>query len=413
MSRESDRKKKEKEQDEKRTGTTDPGDRRLAEWIARQWRRDEQPTRLEAYRMEKVKGMFCREGVAAYSRTFKGTDKVDINIAAKISGEILGDCQAHCDGHPSQRPGPFTYTVFVSDAGRSVNARNEFAERPIILYPQRLIHQPTEATAARAAGGGDEDDEDGEHGSANAALRKTLKVMSDREEWRVGTDNTVVGEVLGMATSQWREIHKAYMELTKEHVALLHRTRELDIMDKDHEPERVRAMAMATLAKEGVGALGEGVKVIKYLIMGSKGGEGKMLPANGGPARPITKLQAIVSEFISDCEKQQIDETLFGRAENGELVTPGIFTRDQGRILVLVKDGELPDSELEKLLPDSKSPLAITGEQYNLAEPVLTKAGLGDVIKIVFGFCIKARTARAGAAAAQAKAPTAPQENAP
>lgn len=376
-----------------RTGTTDPADRRLAEWIARQWRHDEQPTRIEAYRMSKVKRMWVRDGVAAYSRTFKNSDKMDIDFAGKLSNDVMGDCQAHCDAHPSTAPGPITYVVCMSDPGRSGNARNEVVERPILLYPQRIVFPPTEASAARSgAGGGDEDDEDGDDGSANAALRKTLKVMSDREEWRVDTENTVIGDVVKMATEQWREIHKAYMDLTKEHVKLLHTTRELDILDKDHEPERIFAMAKANLAKEGVGALAEGVKVIKYLVMGAK-------PAGGGDATKalgpsLTRLQAIVHEFLADCEKQKVDEKLFGKVDGGRLVEDGIFTPEQVRMLVEVSEGKRPDTDLEKLLPDSGDALSITPKQYADAAPVLEKAGLSDAIKIVFGFCIKAREAR-------------------
>lgn len=371
-----------------RTGTTDPADRRLAEWIARQWRHDEQPTRIEAYRMSKVKRLWVRDGVSAYSRTFKTSEKMDIDIAAKLSNDIMGDCQAHCDAHPSKAPGPITYVICMSDPGRSGNARNEVVERPILLYPQRLVFQPTEASAARS-GGGDDEDEDGDDGSANSALRKTLAVMSEREQWRVETENTVVGDVVQMATSQWKEIHKAYMELTKEHVALLHRTRELDIIDKDREPDRIFAMAKANLAKEGVSALAEGVKVIKYLVMGAKSGDDTKA-IGPGP----TRLQALVSEFLSDCEREKIDETLFGKVEDGRIVESGIFTQDQVRLLVQVSEKRRPDTDLEKLLPDSGDVLSVTPEQYMKASPVLEKAGLADAIKIVFGFCIKARKAR-------------------
>ncbi len=385
MARESDKKKQGGEA--ARTGTTDPADRRLAEWIVRQWRHDEQPTRIEACRMSKVKRMWVREGVAAYSRTFKNSEKMDVDIAGKLANDITGDCQAHCDAHPSKAPGPITYVVYMSDPGRSANARNEVVERPILLYPQRIIFQPTEASAR--ASGSDDDDEDGDDGTANGALRKTLSVMAEREQWRVETENTVVGDVVTMATAQWREIHKAYMELTKEHVALLHKTRELDIIDKDREPDRVYAMAKATLVKEGVGALSEGVKVIKYLVMGAKTGDDTKA-IGPGP----TRLQALVTEFLADCEKEKVDEKLFGKVDDGKLIEEGIFTQNQVRLLVEVSEKRRLDTDLEKLLPDSGDVLSITPEQYLKASPVLERAGLSDAIKIVFGFCIKARKAR-------------------
>lgn len=382
-------KKKKGGEEANRTGTTDPADRRLAEWIARQWRHDEFPTRIEAYRMSKVKRMFVRDGVAAYSRTFKPSEKMDIDIAGKIANDIMGDCQAHCDAHPSKSPPPITYVVYIADPGRSANARNEAVERPILLYPQRIIFQPTEATAARGGGSGDdEDDEDGDGGSANAALRKTLAVMSEREQWRVETENTVVGDVVKMATEQWREIHKAYMDLTKQHVELLHKTRELDIIDKDREPARVWEMAKATLAKEGVSALKEGIGVFKYLVMGARPDDTKTLGTG------MTRLQAIVRAFLEDCEKEKVDEALFGKVEDGKLVEDGIFNQDQIRLLVEVSEGKRPDTELERLLPDSGDALTITPEQFMKATPILEKAGLADAIKIVFGFCVKARKAR-------------------
>lgn len=386
------KKKDEEGKDPPRPGTTDPADARLAEWIARQWRREEKPTRIEAYRMEKVKGVICREGVAAYSRTFKNTETVDIDNASKIANEVIGDCQAHCDAHLSQRPGPTTYNVVVSDSGRSSNARNEVAERPIQLYPQRIIHQPTEASA-RAQAGGDDEDEDG---TANGALRKTLAVMAEREQWRVETENTVVGEILTMAKDQWKEIHTAYMALTAQHVALLHRTRELDILDKDHEPARVEAMAMASLKKEGVEALKEGVKVVKYLVMGAGSDKG-----SGDGTTALARqslLQLLVREFIGDCEKADIDQKLFGRAEGGKIVEPGIFNQAQCELLARVAEGKAPDSELEGLIPDSGKPVAVTQEQYLAAEPVLKTAGLADAIKIVLGHCVKNRAARQKAA---------------
>ncbi len=382
--------KRKKSDEASRTGTTDPADRRLAEWIARQWRHDEQPTRIDAYRMTKVKRMFAREGVAAYSRTFKTSEKMDIDIAGKLSNDIVGDCQAHCDAHPSKAPGPITYAICMGDPGRSANARNEMVERPILLYPQRLVFQPTEASASAATGDDEDDDDDEGGGAANAALRKTLKVMSEREEWRVETENTVVGDVVKMATEQWKAIHTAYMELTKAHVELLHKTRELDIIDKDREPTRVYEMAKATLAKEGVSALSEGVKVIKYLVMGAKHSDDETKTLGDGP----TRLQALVREFLNDCEKEKIDEKLFGKVEDGKIVEKGIFTQEQVRLLVEVAESKRPDADLEKLLPDSGDALSITGEQYVAAEPVLEKAGLSDAIKIVFGFCIKARKTR-------------------
>jgi hypothetical protein len=251
--------------------------------------------------------------------------------------------------------------------------------------------------AARSGGASGDGDEEEDDGGANAALRKTLKVMSDREEWRVGTDNAVVGEVLTLMKEQWKEIHQAFMGVTKDYVALLHRTRELDILDKDHEPTRVAEMAKAKLLDAGVGALTEGAKAIKYLVMDAGGGNG-----NGErslPAKRMTKLQAVIAEFIRDCEAAKVDdhpldELLFGKVESGKMVKDGIFTSDQGRILVLVRDGELPEIEVERLLPMSGDPLQITGEQYQKAEPLLKKAGLEDAIKIVFGFCMKARAAR-------------------
>lgn len=379
---------KKKQSESVRTGTTDPANRSLAEWIARQWRNDEQPTRIDAYRMSRVKRMYVREGVAAYSRTFKPSEKMDIDIAGKLSNDIMGDCQAHCDAHPSKAPGPITYVVCMSDPGRSGNARNEVVERPILLYPQRIVFQPTEGSAARS-GGSDEEDEDGDDGSANSALRKTLTVMAEREQWRVETENTVVGDVVKMATDQWKAIHTAYMELTQQHVALLHKTRELDIIDKDREPARVYEMAKATLAREGVSALSEGVKVIKYLVMGAKSDD-ETKTIGPGP----TRLQALISEFLSDCEREKIDEVLFGKVADGRIVEDGIFTQDQVRLLVHVSEKKRPDTDLEKLLPDSGDELSITSDQYMKAGPVLEKAGLADAIKIVFGFCIKARKAR-------------------
>ncbi|MEK7766723.1 MAG: hypothetical protein AAB368_10835, partial [bacterium] len=89
--------------------------------------------------------------------------------------------------------------------------------RRILLASGLPLTAGTDLTdAAKKVVAAKDDEED--DGSANAALRKTLKVMADREEWRVDTDNTVVGDVVKMATDQWREIHKAYMDLTKAHV---------------------------------------------------------------------------------------------------------------------------------------------------------------------------------------------------
>lgn len=378
-----------------RTGTTDPADRRLAEWIARQWRHDEQPTRIEAYRMSKVKRLWVRDGVSAYSRTFKTSEKMDIDIAAKLSNDIMGDCQAHCDAHPSKAPGPITYVICMSDPGRSGNARNEVVERPILLYPQRLVFQPTEASAARS-GGGDDEDEDGDDGSANSALRKTLAVMSEREQWRVETENSVIGDYIQSIAderkeyrAERKELHEMNMSLARELLTHLRSTREFDIIDKDREPARIYEMAKATLVKEGVGALAEGVKVIKYLVMGAKSSD-ETKTIGPGP----TRLQALVSEFLSDCEREKIDEVLFGKVEDGRIVEGGIFTQDQVRLLVQVSEKRRPDTDLEKLLPDSGDVLSVTTEQYLKAGPVLEKVGLADAIKIVFGFCIKARKAR-------------------
>ncbi len=393
MSREA---KKKGSDEASRTGTTDPADSRLAGWIARQWRHDEQPTRIEANRMSKVKRMWVREGVAAYSRTFKSSEKMDIDIAGKLANDIVGDCQAHCDAHPSKAPGPITYIVYLGDPGRSANARNELVERPVLLYPQRVIFQPTEASAAGAGASDDDEDGDGDDSSANAALRRTLKVIGDREEWRTETEDTVIGDYIKAITderkeyrAERKELHDMNMSLAKELLTHLRMNKELEILDKDREPARIYEMAKATLAKEGVGALSEGMKLVKYLVMGTKSGsDAKAL----GPG--LTRLQAIVHEFLADCEKEKIDEVLFGKVVDGNLVEAGIFTLDQVRLLAQVSDGKRPDEDLEKLLPDSGDDLSIKSDQYQKAEPLLTKAGLGDAIKIVFGFCIKAREAR-------------------
>lgn len=63
-------------------------------------------------------------------------------------------------------------------------------------------------------------------------------------------------------------------------------------------------------------------------------------------------------------------------------------------LLVEVSEGKRPDTDLEKLLPESGDVLSITPKQYAEAAPVLEKAGLSDAIKIVFGLCIKAQKAR-------------------
>jgi hypothetical protein len=143
--------------------------------------------------------------------------------------------------------------------------------------------------------------------------------------------------------------------------------------------------------------------------------------ANGAAAKEDmvvrkTKEQILVENFLVDCEQTGVLTKLFGEWKEDEetgdvnLVTPGIFSRDQCAIFIQVRDGQLPAEALDALMPGSNDPNMITLQQVEKAQAFLTD-GTGAALVELITLRKQAAAEKAAASSAQAAAPTAPAKN--
>lgn len=97
-------------------------------------------------------------------------------------------------------------------------------------------------------------------------------------------------------------------------------------------------------------------------------GAGEAAPEAQSPSTTVTsREQEIIGKLMHDAQAAGISIKLFGdwEMENGtaRIVTPGIVTPDQVKVLFKVYKGHLPASALDGLMPTSGKPVAITSDQ--------------------------------------------------
>ena len=125
-------------------------------------------------------------------------------------------------------------------------------------------------------------------------------------------------------------------------------------------------------------------------------------PDGAGAARrfPPSPEQRLVGSFLEEVADEKLSVQLFGDWKDTDrltlqdvltglgLETPGIFQPQQFGLFLGVRDGLLPPTALDAILPDSGKPQAITMEQMLAAQPLLTQGMLNQIRE-----CFAARAA--------------------
>ncbi len=406
-------------------GSTQPLDGEFAQWLERQFRGGEAPHSVDAYPL--FRGRDKEERLFHYD--IKADETISTERAVDLSNDIWSDCQIHCDRLPRvalNKEGTKTYQIVVIDDRRGGIAK------PVgtwLLNLEPRIHQPAPIN-------GEDNEFDAEDGDALTSRKMMLEVFKEtvgRNERGQAAMGNIMGDVMMLQKEHVKDSFIMIRELLGENRAMMREIRE---MFKDEGQRRVEEKAVnidaenaaverearrAVLQKEHMwtnvmqAGMLEGVKVLGHLFPGfgqlfSALLQGKppppppQLPANGTtPSNgangtngsngthqlPAVSEKTLLDRFVETAEKTRFDdnltigEKLFGKDENGKVVEPGIFTREQVSILTGIHVGTVPLEALDGLLPNSGKSEAIQGLQMAKAMAVLTPEMVADISKIL------------------------------
>lgn len=375
--------KDDKKVEQKHTGSVVPEDEQLTTELNRLWARSEPPERIEVWQVfgkekrDKGEMIFHEDFSPEKNKAFK-EDPEKVN---HLANEIIAAAQNDCDCTPKRREAYFQ--IHIIDRNRRAQP---LVRRLGPLFPKRI------AAIARS-GDGDEPDMDEEELSARSLELNRMKVGFDEARWGNVRNDRILGELLLLFRDTVQEQRSEIRELRAEN-RLAYQTMQ--------EAEDRRAQREIALEKEKfkIGLMRDGVRTARNLLPGlfseakadqaanghSNGTNGHH--ANGhsngtngaGPKYGPSPERALLDNFINDCEENNLSIKLFGDFEedNGTLIQtkPGILTEKQGLIIMGVRNGYLPITTLDPIMPDSGHELEITMDQIKAA----MDAGLTDGI---------------------------------
>ena len=368
-------------------GSVEPVDRELATWLAKLWGTGEGPSRLEIFQMfGQNKNL---HGQLIFHEDFKPNSDLDPEQCAVLSNEIMLAAQKDCDGAERK----MSYALEVIDVARSVN---HLTRRIGPLRPQSKQLATMEDLENL------NDDPDAPPTTAQALALKYNQEMIETVKWKDQLCAKVFGDVYMIQQKQVEQANRQTNDLMEKVLAML--AKEVDLVRSNEDAlslseERKRKGMWDQFWLESAK---DAKRTAAALLPGFFGPSKPELPANVTPTiqqiatSPRTE-KALITNFLHDCEETGIDVKLFGdyvvKDDMLELASPGIFTTEQFRVLLGVRDDKLPVDAALVLLPDSGAPEALTVDQMKQALPLMTE-GTGTGLMELKNLLEQRRTAQ-------------------
>lgn len=361
-----------------RGGPVEAADEDLASWLCTLWTRETPPDAVAVWQL--FQPSRPARGEQILKRNFKPGERLDAEGAAKLANEIVAAAQNDADSSRRER----LFQIEVVDKNRADSVVRLLGP----VHPKRLYLK---------SGQQGEEDDDAE-GRGGLPAKYAAALLSQMERDRAQLDKAT-GDLLQMQSQMIVSLHTSVDTLMSKVIDLHDRYQQA----RDQEVER-RARAEWLALKSSL--MRDGLRTARNFLTGAVGDDQDPGPASGGAAPPpppprTSKERILVDNFLVDCDETGIGVKMFGSWEKGpdgrpRLVAEGIFTEQQFRLLQGVRAGRLPPAELDKLLPSSGDPLAITDEQMAAAAAVMTSGVTSSLMELV-------RLRQAAAAAAAAK----------
>jgi hypothetical protein len=314
-----------------------------------------------------------------YHEDFPPAAKIDVERANKIANEIMAAAQNDCDTVRKES----TYQIVVIDRNRKASP---LVRRLGPLQPKRSF------AISKAAGDLDDDDNDLD---SRGLLLKFIKEGLEQSKWDKNRNDRIVNGMLMLQDNIITKLTAANEKLMLQQITFFEKLQDAQDRSLDREVARKREEFKMTLWEDGM-------RTVRNLLPGlanSAKEQQQLNDTNGASRLPgsngFAPEKALIDNFLHDCESKNLDIALFGdyEEENGKLkqVKEGIFSFKQFAILIGVRDGGLPPSTLDQLMPDSGHPNAITNEQIEKARAIGVTDGIAMALVELVGLRQRAK----------------------
>lgn len=384
------------------SGTKQAADKDFAEWICRQWARDEHLDKIDVVEYF-PKGQKRGFGENVGFQIFQTAHEVNLEEAIELSNHLHGCAVRNCERIHEKE---MTYYARAFDRGR------ESTDTAIDTFPLKLrprtqhlnLNGDSDETATPQSVALDYLKEgyaalkfDRQREDNNIADLIAMFIQRDRDRdaerkdqrlWEVEQQKIIRETLLG------------WVQTVREHGQLLS-------ADLDRAPARELMKIKAEMLRDGW-------KSGKNILTGLLGGITKDEPnnnsngtnnGNNGHANGngqaivlqetrMTQERMLIDNFFGDCKDAKIDDALFGKWEKApgqepHCTTPGIFNEKQFMILIKVLKGVLTADALDDLMPGSgKSEFEVTMDQLRRAQEL---EGMTDGIAVSFAKLVEVR----------------------
>jgi len=360
------------------TGSVAAEDPELTLWLNRLWARNEPPERIEVW--QKFSRNKAIRGEMIFHEDFKFDSKLDVEQVNRLANEIMEAAQHDCD---SARRGERDYDVVVIDRNRKASP---LTRRLGPLIPKRQY------ALAKA---GDVDEDDDTPLDAHTLNLKYVQEGLNQTRWDKQRNDRVLGDVLLLMGNMIQELRTDQRALMSQHMSFFQQLQEAEDRRLDRELLREREKFKLSLYRDGV-------RTARNLLPGLFGdGAPQGAPTNGAAngtnghtngtqqSFGASQERTLVDNFLNDCEEAEISVALFGdfAVKDGKLsqIKPGIFSLEQFRALIGVRDGKLSPDTLDQLMPMSGHALAVTQEQIKAASDAGMTEGIGMALLELVG----------------------------
>lgn len=355
------------------TGSVEPEDPALLEWLNRLWARNEPPERIEVWqtfgRNKAIRGEMI------HHEDFRHGEKLDIEQVNRMANEIVEAAQNDCDSARRES----WYQIAITDRNRKAS--------PLIRRLGPL--QPKRAYAVAKVG-----DENGENDEEVMDARSIdLKYVQEglaQARWDKTRYDRVMGEMLILQDNIIKNQQNVIDRFFNQQVSLFEKMQEAEDRRLDRDIIREKEKFKIDLWKDGMrtaanllpGLFKSATDANKSprLEVDEKQPSTDSESKDYGPSQERT----LVDNFLSYCDDDDISIKMFGDFEEREgklvQVAPGIFTVQQYAVMLGVRDGRYPVDTLDQLMPDSGHQNAIKQEQVEQAAKSGMTNGIGLAI---------------------------------
>jgi hypothetical protein len=379
-------------------GSVVPEDAELTLWLNRLWARDEPPNRIELWQV------FRRNvrGEMIFHEDFKPGEKFNIEEVNRLASELMMAAQNDADSVRKEA----LYQIAVIDKNRRASPLTRLLGP---IQPKRSY-----ALARAGANTNVDDDDDSPRDAAALNLAHTREGL-EQQRWDKQRYDKVMGEMILLLHTTVKDQQVVIDRFFNQHLLMFEKMQEAEDRRLDRDTVREKEKFKIDLMKDGL-------RTARNLLPGFFGGGNTPAPpdkTNGSTAdnghangkdHGASPERALVDNFLTDCEGVGADLALFGEFEEVDdkwvQTKPGIFTIRQFGILVGVRDGRLPVSALDPLMPQSGHKNAITPDQITRAGEAGVTEGIAMALLELMGLRNRAKEAFA----AQNESPDQPGE---